>query len=93
MEHRKQPPRNPGLGTHDSVSDLVECPACAGEGQVFPGVEVNLWASGQLHWPDALQAETCEVCQGTGEVDPDTAARWEEEQRAALEEGDLEGTD
>lgn len=92
MEHRKQPPRNSGPETYDSESGLVECPACAGEGQIFPGVEVNLWASGQLRWPDALQAETCEVCQGTGEVDPDTAARWEQQQRAAPGEGDLEET-
>ena len=55
---------------------LVECPACAGEGQVFPGVDVDLWA-GRLHWPDVLQAKTCELCQGSGEVDPETAAGWE----------------
>jgi hypothetical protein len=61
-------------------SDLVECPACAGEGQVFPGVDVNLWA-GRLHWPDVLQAKTCELCQGSGEVDPETAADWEAAQK------------
>ena len=60
----------------DVDSDLVECPACAGEGQVFPGVEENLW-DGRLRWPDALQAETCELCGGTGEVQPETAANWE----------------
>ena len=57
-------------------SGQVECPACAGEGQVFPGVDVNLWA-GRLHWPEVLQAETCDLCQGSGEVDPETAAEWD----------------
>ena len=93
MEHQRQPPRNPGYETSDAGSGLVDCPSCAGEGQVFPGVDVNLWATGQLRWPDALQAETCEVCQGTGEVDPDTAAKWEADQRAVPGEGDTEKTD
>ena len=57
-------------------SGLVDCPACDGEGQVFPGVDVNLWA-GRLHWPEVLQAKTCDLCQGSGEVDPETAADWE----------------
>jgi hypothetical protein len=65
---RNQPP--------DVDSGLVECPACAGEGQVFPGVNENLW-DGRLRWPDALQAETCELCDGTGEVAPETAESWE----------------
>ena len=69
------PRRYPGRD-QPAESGLVECPACAGEGQIFPGVDVNLWA-GRLHWPDVLQAKTCEVCQGSGEVDPETAADWE----------------
>ena len=70
-------------------SGLVECPACAGEGLFFPGVEENLWA-GRLHWPDVLQAKTCDLCQGSGEVDPETAAEWEAAELAALGEGDQE---
>ncbi len=57
-------------------SGLVDCPACAGEGQVFPGVDVDLWA-GRLHWPEVLQAKICDLCQGSGEIDPATAADWE----------------
>ena len=60
----------------DAEPDLVECPACAGEGQIFPGVNENLW-DGRLRWPDVLQAQTCELCQGAGEVDPETAAKWD----------------
>ncbi len=68
-------------------SGLVECPACAGEGQVFPGVKENLW-NGRLRWPDVLQAQTCELCQGSGEVEPETAAMWEADKPAASGEGD-----
>jgi hypothetical protein len=57
-------------------SGLIDCPACAGEGQVFPGVNVNLWA-GRLHWPEVLQAKICDLCQGSGEVHPETAADWQ----------------
>ena len=69
------PRKYPG-GNWPAESGQVECLACAGEGQVFPGVDVNLWA-GRLHWPEVLQAKTCELCQGGGEVDPETAAEWE----------------
>ena len=75
----KQEPEAPSAlpqQNSDFKSDLVECPACAGEGQVFPGVKENLW-DGRLRWPDVLQAQTCELCQGTGEVDPETAAKWD----------------
>lgn len=57
------------------TEELVGCPACGGEGQIFPGVKADLW-DGRLRWPDALQAETCELCQGSGEVDAETAAEW-----------------
>jgi hypothetical protein len=76
MQQETEPPSAPQNQPPDADSDLVECPACAGEGQVFPGVKENLW-DGRLRWPDALQAETCELCNGTGEVDPETAASWE----------------
>jgi hypothetical protein len=68
-------PRRYADRARPAESDLVECPACAGEGQVFPGVDENLWA-GRLHWPEVLQARTCDLCQGSGEVDPRTAADW-----------------
>lgn len=65
------------------TEEQVECPACAGQGQVFPGVGADLW-DGRLRWPDALQAETCELCQGSGEVDPKAAEEW----AAAQDKGD-----
>lgn len=73
-------------------SERVECPACAGEGQIFPGVDVNLWA-GRLHWPEVLQAKTCNLCQGSGEVDPETAAKWEAAELTAREGDDQKVTD
>ncbi|MEJ2736855.1 MAG: helix-turn-helix domain-containing protein [Anaerolineae bacterium] len=82
----------PATGPHSAQGEVVECPACAGEGQIFPGVETDLW-DGRLRWPDALQAETCDLCQGVGEVDPKTAAAWAAAELAALEAGDQEGTD
>ena len=69
------PKRYPGRD-RPAESGRVECPACAGEGQIFPGVDVNLWA-GRLHWPDVLQAKICDLCQGSGEVDPETAVDWQ----------------
>ena len=76
MKQNSEPPSALPQRNPDAESDLVECPACAGEGQVFPGVKENLW-DGRLRWPDVLQAQTCELCQGTGEVDPGTAAKWD----------------
>jgi excisionase family DNA binding protein len=85
-------PKPPVVGPYLAQGEVVECPACAGEGQIFPGVETDLW-DGRLRWPDALQAETCDLCQGVGEVDPKTAAAWAAAELAALEAGDQEGTD
>ncbi len=77
----------PTVGPYSPQGEVVECPACAGEGQIFPGVDVDLW-DGRLRWPDALQAETCELCQGIGEVDPKAAAEWAAAELAALEAGE-----
>jgi len=57
--------------------DLVECPACAGQGAIYPGATCGMWA-GLVEF-DA-QAETCELCGGEGEVTPDVAAEWEAQQ-------------
>jgi excisionase family DNA binding protein len=88
------PPKRERLtAEHDAEQEkVVECPACAGEGQIFPGVKADLW-DGRLRWPDALQAETCGLCQGSGEVDPETAAEWEAAELAAPGEGDQEMTE
>ena len=89
-----QPPEPgpPKVEPYLAQGEAVECPACAGEGQIFPGVETDLW-DGRLRWPDALQAETCDLCQGTGEVDPQAAAEWAAAELAALGAGDQEGKD
>ena len=57
--------------------DLVECPACGGQGVVYPGATVGMWY-GLV--PFTASPEVCDLCGGDGEVNPATAARWEAEQ-------------
>ena len=57
--------------------ERVECPACGGQGVVFPGATVRMWA-GLV--PFSASPEVCDLCGGEGEVEPVAAARWEAEQ-------------
>ncbi len=61
--------------------ELVECPACAGQGHIYPGATVGMWAG--LVAFDA-KPETCELCDGQGEITPDLAAEWESRQAEAF---------
>ena len=65
----------------ERLAELVECPACAGQGQIYPGATVGMWA-GLLAF-DA-KPEPCELCNGEGEITPDLAAEWENRQLEAL---------
>lgn len=65
------------LGLH-----LMDCPACA-EGMVWPGATVGMWA-GQVPWPEDLQPEPCDLCNGTGAVLVRVAEEYEADQAADL---------
>ena len=93
-DRKPEPPKQerPTAQPYALQEEVVECPACAGEGQIFPGVKADLW-DGRLRWPDALQAETCDLCEGSGEVDPETAAEREAAELAAQGEDAREVTD
>jgi len=59
--------------------ETVECPACGGHGAVFPTATVGMWA-GLV--PFEAAPEKCDLCNGTGEVDPATANEYEADRMA-----------
>ena len=65
--------------------ELVECPACAGQGTIYPGAKVGHWA-GLMPWPAEVTGERCDLCGGAGEVAPDVAAEYEARELAELGE-------
>ena len=79
-------PRDPELpeAYGFSVLDLVECPQCAGTGLLFPGATCGMWA-GIMRWPADVQAETCDLCDGAGEVTAEEAGAYEQAVIASLE--------
>ena len=48
--------------------EKVDCPACGGMGWLVPGARAGHWA-GLMRWPADLVAETCDTCDGSGEVE------------------------
>ena len=72
-----------------SREELTDCPACNGLGTIYPGAKAGHGA-GSTSWPEDLQGERCELCDGEGKVDAATAAEWEEAQLRALGEGESE---
>lgn len=66
--------------------DLVDCPACNGQGTIYPGAKVGHWA-GLMPWPAEVKGEECELCQGSGQVTEAEAAEYEAAQLAELGEG------
>jgi hypothetical protein len=58
-------------------SELVDCPQCGGTGTIAPGATCGMWA-GLVSWPDNVQAETCDLCDGDGQVTAEVAARYME---------------
>lgn len=63
------------VGNDKARCKMVECPACAGAGEIYPGATVGMWL-GLVPWN--AQPEPCELCGGTGEVSPEIAAEYEE---------------
>jgi len=57
----------------------VECPACGGQGVVYPGATVGMW-TGLV--PFTARPEPCDLCDGAGEVTAEEAGAWEEAQLA-----------
>lgn len=70
--------------------ELVDCPACNGQGTIYPGAKVGHWA-GLMPWPADVAGERCELCGGSGEVDRATAAEYEAAQLAELGEVGTDG--
>ena len=54
--------------------EKVTCPACGGQGWLVPGAKAGHW-SGLLPWPADLVAETCELCDGSGEVEAEPSVQ------------------
>lgn len=77
---------NGGLpGEVTKPPDLVDCPACNGQGTIYPGAKVGHWA-GLMAWPAEVIGERCDLCNGAGEVDQATAAEYEAAELEALGE-------
>lgn len=66
-----------GFTLAEPEGDPVTCPQCNGNGLLFPGATCGMWA-GLMRWPDDIVAETCDLCDGAGEVSPLVAAEYEE---------------
>ena len=62
---------------------LVECPQCAGQGMLYLGATCDMWA-GIMAWPADVQGETCELCDGAGEVTAEEAAAYEQAAIASI---------
>jgi len=65
--------------------ELVECPACAGQGTIYPGAKVGHWA-GLMPWPPEVTGQPCNLCGGSGEVTEAQAAEYEAAELAELGE-------
>ena len=72
-------PHDPDLAEaydFEVVLEPADCPQCGGTGVLFPGATVGMWA-GLVRWPDSVHGETCELCDGTGQVPTDLAEQYE----------------
>ena len=59
------------------LSELADCPQCGGAGMLFPGATCGMW-SGLVSWPDSVLPETCDLCDGSGQVPATLAQQYEE---------------
>ena len=65
--------------------ELVDCPACNGQGTIYPGATVGMWA-GLVPGPGDVTGQPCDLCGGSGEVTEAAAAGYEAKALAELGE-------
>lgn len=73
-------PHDPNLPEEygfEVLAAMVECPECCGNGVIYPGAICGMW-TGLVPWPDDVHGQTCDFCDGSGEVPADEAAWYEQ---------------